>query len=730
MTKGKFLLIDGNALVHRAFHAIPPLTTKKGEMVNAVYGFLAILFKALREVGPEYAAATFDLAGPTFRHLEYQEYKAHRVKAPQELYDQLMRVKEAVSIFNIPIFEKEGFEADDVIGTIAEKLKKEKNLEIIILTGDLDTLQLVNSHTKIYTLKKGLSDSVMYDEKAVKDRYGLEPKQMADFKGLKGDPSDNIPGVPGIGDKTASNLLTEFKTLDNLLANLKKVKNEKLCQKLTELSDQALFSRALATINKETPIDFKIKDCLWREFSVEPARKFLTDMEFSSLVPRMMDLAGKHQPTQTINDAEESKNEILTEIEKAYNDGVFSKEVYELEKKLVPIVSKMQKNGILLDLGQIAKLDKKVSYDMAGLEKKVYALAGAEFNINSSQQLSEILFVKLGIETKGLKKTPGKVISTAAPELIKLQDSHPIIPMILEYRELAKLKNTYIDALPLLVDKKDGRIHTTFNQLGASTGRMSSQNPNLQNIPVKSDLGNEIRKAFVTDRDCYLLAADYSQLELRIVATIASDKKMTEIFNAEGDIHTATAAFVFDVAPEKVDKKMRRVAKALNFGIIYGMGSLAFAQNAGISRQSATEFIDKYFVDFAGVAEYITKIKEQAKRDSFVSTLLGRKRFIPEINSTAWNLRGMGERAAINAPVQGTAADIVKLAMVGVDKVPEAKLLIQVHDELLFEVPKKKIDELAKKIQEIMESAYKLDVPLIVDLKYGVNWGEMKPWGK
>lgn len=775
------VLIDSHALIHRAFHALPPLTTKRGERVNAVYGFILVLMKVLRELKPEYVAAAFDLAGPTFRHKEFEEYKATRVKAPDELYAQIGRVKEVVNAFGIPIYEKESFEADDIIGTIADKVKspadapadakalagkkamvgeekfqstgghpKGEKVKSVIVTGDNDTLQLINDMTFVYTLRKGVKDTVLYDEKMVVDRYGLKPLQMPDYRGLKGDPSDNIPGVPGIGEKTAADLLKQYGTIEEMydeLENLKiknkklkpKIKNVKIIENLLENKEQAIFSKYLATIKRDVPIVFDLEEAKFGGYDLEKIKALFRELEFFSLINRLGELNSDTSPS--VGEKEESlpapllqRGELVAvfeKIEQAKQAGILSDKIYKLEKQVAPVIEQMEKDGIKVDVEILEELGKKVNKRLAELEKEIHNLAGVAFNINSPQQLSEILFEKLKIDTKGLKKTPGKVISTAAPELIKLKGKHEIIDLIIENRELAKLKSTYIDTLPELISGKDGRIHTTYDQLGAATGRLSSKNPNLQNIPVKTKLGNEIRKAFVAEKGYVFLSADYSQLELRIVASLAKDKKMIEILKAGRDIHRATAAEVFGVMESEVSDRIRNSAKALNFGVIYGMSVHGFAQAAGVERNKAKEFIDKYFAEFSGVARYIEETKQKVAKTGYVETLFGRKRFLPEINSSAWNLKAEAERAAINFPVQGTAADLVKMAMIELSsklKTYNLKLLLQVHDELLFEVNAETVDSLAPKIKEIMENVYELEAPLVVKIEVGDNWGGLLKW--
>jgi len=766
MSEGKqktLVLIDGHALVHRAFHALPPLNTPKGELVNAVYGFILILLKVLRELKPDYLAATFDLAGPTFRHKEFEEYKATRVKAPDELYAQVGRVKDVLRAFNVPIFEKEGYEADDVIGTIAQQVKTgnrkirttNPKLKTIIVTGDLDTLQLVDENTNVFTMKKGVRDTVLYDEKAVMERYGLKPEQITDFKGLKGDPSDNIPGVPGVGEKTATDLLKEYGSVENLYKEIEKpetkklklqTKNpasakasagrQKLFEKLAEHKEQAFFSKYLATIKRDAPIEFNLKDAVAQDYDKEQVIKLFKELGFYSLINRLGEAVMVKGGTKVIEEivvpaaAEDKSDLALERIEQAHSQGVLSDKIYQLEKALAPILRQMEKNGIKVDVGYLSELGQKVDRDILALQNKIYKMAGVEFNINSPQQLSEVLFVKLGIATKGLKKTPGKVISTAASELEKMRDEHEIIDLISEYRELAKLKNTYIDALPKLVGA-DGRLHTSYDQLGAATGRLSSKNPNLQNIPVKTELGRGIRKAFVAEKGFKLLSADYSQIELRVVAAVAQDQKMIKALKEGQDIHTLTAAEIFGVEPKEVSPQMRKAAKVLNFGVIYGMSVHGFAQAAGIEAGKAKAFIEKYFAEFDGVARYIEETKKTTATDGFVQTIFGRKRFIPEINSSAWNLRAAAERMAINMPIQGTAADLIKMAMADIDKKlkiknQKLKMLLQVHDELVFEVAEVDVVSAAREIKKIMENVYALEVPLKAEVEAGDNWGEME----
>ncbi|MDP3731357.1 MAG: DNA polymerase I [bacterium] len=882
----KLILIDANALVHRAFHALPPLTSPEGMVVNAVYGFTSVLIKAIKDMKPDYMAAAFDLAGPTFRHEEFEEYKAHREKAPDELYAQIPVIKDMLRSFGVEIFEQAGFEADDLIGSVAEEAKKVKDLQTVILTGDLDTLQLVDDEkVLVLTLRKGVSDTVLYDEKAVKERYGLEPYQVTDFKGLKGDPSDNIPGVSGIGDKTATALLQEYETIENLykvihtpgwtLQKGKGVLTVKLVEKLKEHQEQAIFSKRLATIIRDVKINFSLAGIDWQnKFNREEIVRLLKGLGFHSILPRLnnlgvgpepeavvpvqigLELENKADPKLPVKACKNEKdiNEFLDKLKpdqpvyiyysennfyflqsypharldlvkvpvnliknlrsffedeqipkRGYNlkplikvlldHGIHLKNLdfdiavaaylsrsetrdYEIDKiyftefgqslsdgplatitalpklydvfwdklktknlnrvfqevdlPLVPVLAEMERNGIKIDLDGLKTLSQKVEKEVIKLEKEIYKMAGEEFNISSPQQLGKILFDKLLLKTK-VRKTLGGARSTAVSELEKLRDEHPIIELIIQYRELQKLKTTYIEPFPVLVNAKDQRLHTTYNQMGTVTGRLSSQDPNLQNIPIRTELGQEFRRTFVAEDGYELISLDYSQLELRIAAFLSGDQKMLDAFRRGEDIHTRTAVEIFEVSPEKVTPNMRREAKALNFGILYGMGVLGFARSAGVDRLRAREFITKYFKEFSGMARYIEHLKEQVRKNGFVETYFGRRRELPEINSGLPQLVAQAERMASNAPIQGTEADIMKLAMIKVyDYVhaghleSEARILLQVHDELLCEVKEEKARELSLKFKEIMEKVWEVDVPIIVDVKIGKNWAEMK----
>ncbi len=784
----KLVLIDANAVIHRAFHALPPLKNQAGLMTNAVFGLSSTLLKMLKDLEPDYIAAAFDLPSPTFRHEAFKEYKIHRAKTPEELSSQIPYTQKVLEAFGIPVLIKEGFEADDIIGTLAEKFGKEKDLKIIIVTGDLDSLQLVkDKKTVVYTMKKGLSDTVIYDEDMVTERYGLKPEQLTDYKGLKGDPSDNIPGVPGIGDKTASELLKKYNSIENLYKEVKSPKTkikESLRKKLLENEEQAMFSKHLAMMVKNLDIDIDLKKADWKSnFSRTALEKIFRELNFTSLITRIPEVKKTPPPFlikqlelpksgKISKDLEEQAKKIQisawllnSELKEPTLDEIYFNELgqspsgdyrssdlselykillnrlrdadllgvfEEIEAPLIPILAEMEQNGFKINKKEIEKLDGFAKKEIKKLENKIFKLAGIKFNINSTQQLSEVLFNRLQISGK-IRKTPKGKLSTRATELEKLREAHPIISLILDYRELIKLKTTYIEPFPKLINPKDNRLHTTFIQTGTVTGRLASQNPNLQNIPIKTKLGQEFRKVFIAEKGYKLISLDYSQLELRIVAHIAKDGKMIEAFKKGVDIHTETAAEVFGLPIEKVSPEMRRRAKALNFGIIYGMGPQGFARSAKIKQTEAKKFIEKYFEEFKKVAEYMTDMRNEAHDKGMVKTLLGRRRQLSEIYSSIPEMIRQAERMAINFPVQGTEADLVKMAMIKIHdyihknyKEGGVRMLLQVHDEIVLEAKDEIAEKAAKELKEIMEGVYKLDAPLVAEAKVGDNWRDLK----
>ena len=724
------IIIDSHALIHRAYHALPRLTTPQGELTNAVFGFSSVLVKVLREHRPDYLVATFDVAAPTFRKEEYEEYKATRTKAPDDLYAQIPRVKEVLQAFNIPILEKAGFEADDVIGTVCHILEEQyPDVDALVVSGDMDTLQLVTKHTRVYTMRKGVQDTIVYDEKGVKERFGFAPKYLADYKGLRGDPSDNIVGVVGVGEKTASTLIQKFGTLEKMYAALEAGRDigvsPRIAKLLAEQKDQALFSRMLATIRRDVPVDFDIEKAAWGGFDQNAAKALFEELSFRGLIGRLAGLDGFDE-VDTPAPASSRREELYAQVEDAREAGLLSDQIYQVEEDLVDVVVAMEGRGVRVDTQMLNRLQTDIQKKLSDIESEIYKVAGMEFNINSPKQMGVVLFETLGISPKGIKKTPGKEFSTAADELEKIRDEHPVVALILQQRELQKMLSTYIAPLPDSVGP-DGRIHSTLYPLGTTTGRLSSSNPNLQNIPIRGEWGAHIRESFIPDEGKVFLACDYSQMELRIVAHLAKDKNMIEAFQNGEDIHTRTASLVFGIDANEVTKDMRYRAKALNFGLIYGIGSRAFARSAGISVDEAKDFMDKYLVVFSGVAEYIESAKALARERGYAETLFGRKRFLPDLHSPNPGLRAFAERAAINMPAQGTAADIVKMAMVRAEKeFPTISLLLQIHDELLWEGEPKEVQKVQNDVQYLLEHIVELAVPLSVSSAIGSSWGALK----
>lgn len=918
--KDKLIIIDGNALIHRSFHALPPtLRTRDGEQVNAVYGFTSFLLKALKDFKPTYVILTLDRKAKTFRHEAYTEYKATRVKAPDELYAQIPLVKKVAQAFAIPIYELDGYEADDLIGTIANQV--DDKVDTIIVTGDQDTMQLINESTFVYTMSRGLTDSVLFDEAAVKTKYGFKPKQMIDYKGLRGDPSDNIPGVKGIGEKTATELLAEFDSIENLYNQLDSDKiKPRIRELLTTYKDKAFLSKELATIDCAAPIKFSLAEAIFGKYQVEKVLELFSEFEFKSLLNKFKDVIKEyggelvdtadskmarnkkdfnyqlvdneadfekfykkikqakifafdtettgldnfnakilgasfafadgeayflnlreaksevnlfnfsdstkltpqwleklrsifedekikkighnlkfdlkilgalgidvkgadfdtmiasyllhpdnHQHNldalaftelnfvkinkdELTGDKKKSKDFSAVSIEKLSNyacedadmtwrlhkklakelaEEKLTKLFDELEMPLVTVLARVENAGIVLDTEYLAKLDKIIDQDLKGLVEKIYQLAGKSFNIASVQQLRKVLFEDLQIATEGLMKTKTG-LSTGAAELEKLKGNHKIIDYILDWRELNKLSTTYVKSLPELINSATGRVHTNYNQTVAATGRLSSSNPNLQNIPMKTELGKKIRRAFVADKGKVLLSLDYSQIELRLAAIMSKDPGLINAFKNKLDVHTATAAAINGVKLEEVTKAMRRAAKAINFGLLYGQGAHGLAEGANISYTQAKHFIDEYFRQFAGVKDYIEKCINQAREFGYVETLFGRRRYLPDINSNLSSVRRAAERMAVNTPLQGTAADMIKKAMIEVDAFlqkdynDKVKMILQVHDELVFELPEKLVKEITEQIKQIMENVIKADVPILVEAKVGLNWEEMK----
>jgi DNA polymerase-1 len=925
MTRKKLVIIDGNSLANRAFYAIQAeLTTKEGEPTNAVYGFANMLVRLMDEEKPDMLAVAFDKSGPTFRHMEYDGYKATRKGMPDELSSQMPLIKELLSTFRIPVLEIDGYEADDVIGTVAKK-SEEAGHECLIVTGDKDALQLVSDLTRAMLTKRGISEMETYDAKAVEERLGVGPQYVPDVKGLAGDVSDNIPGVPGIGEKTAVKLIQALGYLEDILDKADSVKSDRTRRLLKEHEDQARLSKRLATIDREVPIEFNFSECYVEEPDWPALVNLLQRLEFRSLIKRFEDRlqdkgdaassatldlfsqvppgnvsgGGGEAPGQpgkcvtvediegvldlvrelsdvrefafeTIPDSNDPMRTGLTGMAIAHPDGrgfylpfahmrlgapavpereailalkplfedgdvlkvchdaktriihlrrrgvklsgpvfdtmiaaylvspdqktdvenvirdylgdevsaiselvsrsgrgglprtigeteadnvrdvvcaglarlprlqdVLSERLSRLgmdrlfldvEMPLVRILADMEMAGVKVDPERLRELSADLGERLAELEKEIFRLAGDEFNINSPKQLSFILFEKLGLPP--IKKTKTGY-STDAEVLEALSFSHDIAEKILDYRELTKLKSTYADALGALINPETGRIHTTFNQAVTSTGRLSSSDPNLQNIPVRTEEGRKIRAVFIPgDEHSVILSADYSQIELRVLAHFAKDEILVESFRKGEDVHARTAAKVFGVGLKDVTPEMRTKAKAVNFGIIYGISDFGLARGIKITRGEASRFIDSYFHHYKGVREFLDTVVEKARDDGYVTTLLSRRRYLPELRSKNVPRRKFAERTAMNTPIQGTAADIIKLAMVDVARGLEtrglrARMILQVHDELVFDVPKDELREVADLVRETMESAVDLDVPLKVDVKAGRNWLEL-----
>ncbi len=903
--KPLLLLFDGNALVHRAFHALPPLTQRKtGELVNAVYGFASTLLKVFADFKPTHWAIAFDRPTPTFRHEMFEEYKAQRPATPEELRSQIRKVHQLVEAFHIPVFEVDGFEADDVLGTLSRQAD-EQDIETIIVTGDNDMLQAVLPRVKALAPRRSFTDTVLYDEEAVEQKYGIKPEQLADLKALTGDVSDNIPGVPGVGDKTATRLVHQYGSLQGIYDHLEDVAPAKLQTLLREYRAQAFQSKELSTIVKDVPIKLDLKTCQVTHYDRNEVARLFQELEFINLLPRLPQMkAESHHPVgaglmpartppmkSLIVNTETALEQLTGELEKtedlaigveiggekamiadligiavspapekafyiplghqglnqppqlpltqvaarigpvlengsvgkvahngkhvkavlagfgmkldnlnfdpmlaayllgnknlglkalAFNklgteiaapaeltgtgkkqsslalveasrvadyacagmNVVWSLKEHletelrqqglwqlftEVEMALVPVLVVMEDNGILLDTGLLRQMSLDMGKELLRLEKEIYSSVGHQFNINSSQQLGKVLFEELRLPQSRRTKTG---YSTEASVMEALRGVHPVIELILQYRQLSKLKSTYVDALPALINRKTGRVHTTFNQTGTTTGRLSSSDPNLQNIPIRTELGNKIRKAIIAPPGAYLLSGDYSQIDLRVLAHLSQDRGLIDAFAQDEDIHATTASKLFGIPKEEVTAEMRRNAKTVNFGVIYGMSDYGLEQATKLSREEAAQFIALYFDKYPKVKEYLEATKEQARKVGYVQTVLGRRRFLPEVNSSNRMVREAAERMAINAPVQGSSADIIKIAMINLYREMEkrnlrSKMLLQIHDELLFEVPEAEVAEMKSLVSEIMPHAFELRVPVKIDIKLGRNWAEM-----
>lgn len=781
------VLLDSHAILHRAYHALPDFTSPDGEPTGALYGVTTMLIKIIEDFKPQYIAACYDLPEPTYRHDAYDAYKAGRTKTDPALITQIGKARDIFKHFGIPIFEKVGFEADDLIGTIAHLTKETPELRVVIASGDMDTLQCVDKkRVEVFTLKRGINDTIIYDEAAVQARFGFGPAMVVDYKGLRGDPSDNIPGIKGIGEKTATTLLTTFGTLEEIYTKLEAEGGEEMFIEagikprivglLRDGKEDAEFSKMLATIRTDAIESFDLDTTEWREHAnIEEIQNLFNEYGFRNMTSRIerlfnVVLVDNVAEAAKVGEVEIQKASLLLwllESErtnasyediidygrsflqvKTWEETVTAMEVKvqgeglgdlynDIELPLIPVLEKMKQQGIILDTTYLKKLSKKLHTELTSLEASIYKHAGVEFNINSPKQMGEVLFDTLELKPKNAKKTGSGQRSTKESELEKLIDEHPIIADILRYRELKKLVSTYIDNLPDMVGK-DGRIHSTLLQTGTSTGRMASKDPNLQNIPIRTEEGRMVRGAFVAEAGYQLVAIDYSQIELRIAAIMSEDSQMIEIFKKGGDVHSGVASRVFGVPEAEVTPDMRRKAKVINFGILYGMGVNALRTNLGddTSRAEAQEFLNAYFNTFTRLAEYLEETKSFARETGYTETMFGRRRHFAGISSAVPFIRAQAERMAINAPIQGTGADCMRVAMrqiydyiEGLKKSDDVRMLLQVHDELVFEITDSEVRKVVPELVKIMETALteKEDhgVPLVADVKVGRNWNEM-----
>ncbi len=784
----RLVLLDAHAIIHRAYHALPDFTGPDGAPTGALYGLSSMLLRIIDDLEPDYIAACYDLPKPTVRHEAYAAYKGTRNKTDDALVTQLKGSRAVFEAFSIPCYDREGFEADDLLGTIAAAFKDEPHLQVVIASGDLDTLQLVDGErVVVYTLGRGINETITYNEKKVVERFGFTPALVPDWKGLRGDPSDNIKGVPGIGEKTATDLICNFGSVEELYTTLHgKDGEERLAKKgikpriinlLKEHEEEARFSRALATIRTDAPIAFSLPVTSWRDGVRLPKILTLFDaLGFRSLRPRahaVLTANGTDPEASELDDfvAEEtvdetrlqeaavmlwllasdftnpSKDDILAYAKERRFDAAYAvlekkiaetgrlKEVYDtIERPLIPVLKTMKEYGVLIDTKALEKLRVVYQKELDALEEKIIAAAGVSFNINSPKQLGEVLFDTLALIPKGQKRTKTGERSTKESELEKIRDLHPIVEDVLSYREIKKLLGTYIESIPPLLDAQ-GRLHADFIQTGTTTGRFASQNPNLQNIPIRTERGRAIRHAFIAAPGFVIAAFDYSQIELRIAAILSGDEKLIAIFKSGRDVHREVAALVFNVSHDAVDYEMRRRAKIINFGILYGMGVNALKAQLGSSTPEAHQFLEDYFHTFKTLAEYLERTKGSARKHGYTETLFGRRREFPGLTSSLPYVRAQSERMAINAPIQGTQADIIKLAMVQIDQAlgatEDAHLLFQVHDELVYELREEKLPELAATIRHIMETALPekdaAGVPVIAEGKVGKNWGDLAP---
>ncbi len=764
------VLLDAHAILHRGYHAMQGFATRDGKPTGALYGFITMVLRIYEDIKPDYIAACFDLPKPTFRHLSYDGYKAGRSKTDDALITQIQEAYALCEALCIPIYKEEGFEADDLLGTIAEQLKKKEDTRIIIASGDMDTFQLIDDDVvTVYTLKKA-NEAALFNSQSIVDRFGFGPEHIPDYKGLSGDTSDNIIGIKGIGDKTATELIKRYGTIEEMYEVLKKDRQtlldagfkERIVKLLEEGEEDALFSKTLATIRRDASSVYVEPEKMWKDIlSIEKYQEMCDLYEFRSLRNRLHVIKGEEKAKEEVSvvfrDLEEMRvmvNLLHSEMTNAHfidiqnvaqvSDVVGVKEALTtmltkenlmelfltVEKPIITILEEMQKVGITLDVEKLSTMSKDLHAQVKVLETKIHGLAGVEFNIASPKQLGDVLYEKMGLGSK-IKKTKTGQKSTNVTELEKIQNEHEIVLLILHYRELSKLLSTYVDLLPTFV-KEDGKIHAHYIQTGAGTGRFACEDPNLQNLPVKSELGQKVRGAFIASKGKVLLSCDYAQIDLRAAAILSGDENLVEIFTKGIDVHTGTAARVFGVAEKDVTSDMRRKAKAINFGILYGMGVTALKEGMGVERKEAQDFFDQYKATFMRLMAFLEEIKADAWKHGYTTTLLGRRTHVPLLKSPLPFLRAQGERMAMNAPIQGTSADIVKLAMIDATDYFEKKnlkgkadLLLQIHDELIFEIDEPLGEEVATDLAKILENVLKKrklsDIPLVVSKSLGKN---------
>lgn len=795
--KKLIVLLDAHAIIHRAYHGMPDFTNSRGEPTGALYGICSMLFRIIETLHPYHIIACYDLPEKTFRHEAYSAYKGTRRETDTALVEQIIKSREIFDAFNIPMLDSPGFEADDILGTLVHQVLEQhrSDYRIIIASGDMDTMQLISADdVQVFTLKKSLNDTVLYNEQAVIDRYGFGPKLIPDYKGLRGDASDNIPGIPGIGEKTGTDLIVNFGSIESLYETLEK-NPEKLAEAgikprivnlLTEHRDSAEFSKILATIRTDAPVDFAVPEVSFLEsIHIDSIKKFLTDCEFKSLIPRFTSLvANLHNHTENVPDIYVEQNQQIIAPDKAiinelgimlwvwqsqYTNADWETitsvtgksdpdeiriylikqlqesqlwDIYQnIEQPLIAILAEMKKTGVYIDTTILAKLSIDYHRRLDILETEIYEMTGDRFNINSPKQVSTVLFEKMMLASDDkkikIKKNKSGGYSTRESELEKLRGLHPVIDKLLAYRELQKLLSTYIDTLPTYADEHS-RIHGDFIQHGSSTGRFASTNPNLQNIPIRGTDGARLRDAFVAPKNKKLLIVDYSQIELRVVAIMSGDTTLIDIFKNGIDIHSGVASEMFGVPIDAVTGDMRRKAKTINFGILYGMGVTALGVSLGIPRSEAITYHDAYFAQFPKVRDYMEQTVVFAKKHGYTETMFGRRRMFGEITSGMPHIIAMAERAAANAPVQGSAADIIKLAMIATynrikseNLSEQVAMVMQIHDELVFEIDPSVADRASEIIRDEMEQvltrAFKpiiTDVPMSVSLTISDSWGE------